>query len=856
MNAPAPQFSTASKLPPSQPSPLSHLRYRNSAKRKFESLLHEKRPLFPAPDVRIDRHSKGSGSAFSEQVDLSDDNANFEEFHLPQRSPSGDVPVSGTRIEHFDRLEDVEFNVWLQKFHLQSRNPFVGIANFPGSDADPKHGLRTEWQGLHEHESSYCIESGRALRVKKAGSKQNLDHSTKRPSVSQESSSSGDHEIAALREALRDEKEALRCLQVELEEERNASTTAANEAMAMIARLQEEKAAVLMEARQFKRMAEERETHNQEAIALLKEMLLEREEETAFLENELAACRQMFLNIEAEQSGKGFNHVRFLEEGDVLPEKEAESSSFLESLKSWTSSHCESRQFAANSFARDNSKEEVMKAEFAMKRKTFNDLHADSVRNNLVRIFDQVGGAQEASHAWDTIRERLKCRNASEGTLDESEAGIYSIRERTGCKEAYLTEEICDDLLLKQSLESSSGPENEAKTPHFFGKHIPSDKVEAAGCVREESTLSLWERIMKLEQRLDTFGMKEPCQDNGVDSDAIISTDVASYESKACFASSKQETRPSRRVPIPEEAHFSLEKVIGVTDCSDKPLKKHCKVKTTCLISSPESQERKCYYNFGGDSVRHCSTTLEQPCHQNVSDMGEGVHDIYEVQLNHISQVACLKPLVNTSNSNMEDQNGKEPGKPDSHDPNSEISDLKECQAVITEAGGNQGALVTGGTKIQARTPQGTSDGVHSLSVEDAQQLNFRLQALEAERIFMTEAIDSLKKENRELKLLQDIAQQLCDLKRTVHTSEQSKEQPSFISFLKGLLSFVPCGVHSQGSSLALPFQESVHFSALQRDHVGLCHLLEKSAHTRKFALVRRVLKVRIPIAGQEADCI
>ncbi len=45
------------------------------------------------------------------------------------------------------------------------------------------------------------------------------------------------------------EREALAAMYLELEKERNASATAANEAMGMIARLQEEKAVVLMEAR-------------------------------------------------------------------------------------------------------------------------------------------------------------------------------------------------------------------------------------------------------------------------------------------------------------------------------------------------------------------------------------------------------------------------------------------------------------------------------------------------------------------------------------------------------------------------------------------------------------------------------
>ena len=94
------------------------------------------------------------------------------------------------------------------------------------------------------------------------------------------------NEVLALKEAIHAEKKNLQNLQRDLEEERNASSSAAKEAMAMIARLQEEKAAILMEARQFKRMAEERDLHNHEALSVLKEMLRKKEEEALILENE------------------------------------------------------------------------------------------------------------------------------------------------------------------------------------------------------------------------------------------------------------------------------------------------------------------------------------------------------------------------------------------------------------------------------------------------------------------------------------------------------------------------------------------------------------------------------------------
>lgn len=96
-----------------------------------------------------------------------------------------------------------------------------------------------------------------------------------------------------LEEALREEKAACSALQLELEKERAASATAADEAMAMILRLQAEKAAVEMEARQYQRMIEEQFAYEEEEMDILKEILVRRERENHFLEKEVEAYRQM-----------------------------------------------------------------------------------------------------------------------------------------------------------------------------------------------------------------------------------------------------------------------------------------------------------------------------------------------------------------------------------------------------------------------------------------------------------------------------------------------------------------------------------------------------------------------------------
>jgi len=78
--------------------------------------------------------------------------------------------------------------------------------------------------------------------------------------------------VDQLRSALQAERKALGALYAELEEERSAAAIAANQTMAMINRLQEEKAAMQMEALQYQRMMEEQSEYDQEALQLLNEL--------------------------------------------------------------------------------------------------------------------------------------------------------------------------------------------------------------------------------------------------------------------------------------------------------------------------------------------------------------------------------------------------------------------------------------------------------------------------------------------------------------------------------------------------------------------------------------------------------
>ena len=97
-----------------------------------------------------------------------------------------------------------------------------------------------------------------------------------------------------LKRQVRLDRKSLMALYMELDEERSASAVAANNAMAMITRLQAEKAAVQMEALQYQRMMEEQAEYDEEALQATHELLAKREEEIKVLEAEIEVYREKY----------------------------------------------------------------------------------------------------------------------------------------------------------------------------------------------------------------------------------------------------------------------------------------------------------------------------------------------------------------------------------------------------------------------------------------------------------------------------------------------------------------------------------------------------------------------------------
>ncbi|KAK8962691.1 hypothetical protein KSP40_PGU015266 [Platanthera guangdongensis] len=99
-------------------------------------------------------------------------------------------------------------------------------------------------------------------------------------------------EVITLKEALINQAQFIRELSDELDEERKAAASGADEALSMIFRLQEGRALQKMEAVQFKRIAEAKMLHTEELLAFLKESILEKDGEISTLKLQLQSYRQ------------------------------------------------------------------------------------------------------------------------------------------------------------------------------------------------------------------------------------------------------------------------------------------------------------------------------------------------------------------------------------------------------------------------------------------------------------------------------------------------------------------------------------------------------------------------------------
>lgn len=638
------------------------------------------------------------------------------------------------------------------------------------------------------------------------------------------------NEVFLLREALKSERKSLCSLYIELEKERSASATAANEAMAMIARLQEEKAAVLMEACQYRRVYEEREAHNQDAIALLKDILLNKEDILLAFQDQMDAYRKMFLRMESEGLGEGRGQGNLLEDG-----MEKEGLLFLEGQGTISSPALEptcGRGRGQNQIDKslDSASEQIEgRRQFQLKNQDVSGdwskhLVTDGVRMNISSYHDEITNGYDEKHVGDVaIQEWAMEEGIPNECMGRNHPLVESICwERQRFKEE---ESVC---LASTNMQEQS---------------------------LEEASVSILARVKRLEKQFEDLGKTQEDERLTLDAKAVRTEATGDFCQEKGASSSCNSDREAlynkRQWYLDQRNSSNLSSERLVKDWEKGNQREYSSLPKT-VTETQVSETRK----YGMNVYKTCSIP-EKICLESGGDSGEGIHDVYEVHAEtkdsfvHYSECAvkdygeCRNPVESLVPCTL-------------HEPEKEL--CEGMAAMMNKLTALSGELEGCGTERDDELVKMNSlevKDIHKSTAEkEVQQLKLRLQALEGERGFMKQAIESLRKENTDLKLLQDIAQQIRELKGDVKKTNQPKQalqqdQLSFLSFLKGIFPFtgVQGTINNEWSRFVCPFSKNSEISFSKQNLGGLFHLLEKPQSWRS-SCVTRGLKVRLP-AGE-----
>uniref|UniRef100_A0A2P2K4C2 Uncharacterized protein MANES_13G047500 n=2 Tax=Rhizophora mucronata TaxID=61149 RepID=A0A2P2K4C2_RHIMU len=297
--------------------------------------------------------------------------------------------------------------------------------------------------------------------------------------------------IRMLEKELEKEKATHIALYQELEKERAAAATAADEAMAMIFRLQEDKASLEMEVRQYQRMTEEKFAYDEEEINILKEILVTREKENHSLEKEVEGYRQMILlgnkHLEGELSyrittdGRRLSHSNALNENPLLLSTGVEKSKFVShkdvaTNASWSSNYEPSSN--TPDFGRDMTSEQLAsslstserlveeKAELARGEKEQGNNCIMSQEMKISQTFDGIKEEpQRDGEHWNQVSRDMQ------GSMFDTESTVYDIHVVDDKTTAWNLDGI------KQSIPSDGSASDSSVWSHKVLNDCPSTSI-------------------------------------------------------------------------------------------------------------------------------------------------------------------------------------------------------------------------------------------------------------------------------------------------------------------------------------------------------------------------------------------
>lgn len=290
----------------------------------------------------------------------------------------------------------------------------------------------------------------------------------------------GESEVDRLKRQVEHDKKILITLYKELEEERNASAIAANQAMAMITRLQEEKAAFHMEALQCVRMMEEQAEYDGEALQNANVLLAEKEKLIQHFQFELDIYKNGFGDV---PSSNNF----------VKPGPESETDELKEQI---LEANCGYNYTAAFSDS-DINKDDIVKRIDGATKMLDGDIN--TLQISLRQFEDEK---QYISECLKILEEKLFIFNKSEVYSDmmSTEASTRGISQENGGTEMNHLKRY--ELMSKDiSGYESSQHEKEESGKLRSGQYVSKD-VELAALRHELSVINNRLEALEVEQNV------------------------------------------------------------------------------------------------------------------------------------------------------------------------------------------------------------------------------------------------------------------------------------------------------------------------------------------------------------------
>ncbi|XP_015165366.1 uncharacterized protein [Solanum tuberosum] len=188
----------------------------------------------------------------------------------------------------------------------------------------------------------------------------------------------------------------------ELDEESEASSSAATEALSMILRLQGEKAAEEMEAEQYKRFVEEKMSHAEESLCVLQELIDQKQMEIDELDHHAQVYRNKLVSMGYDDD---------IDDSDLEYLEDLEGKMIVQSI-----GRCKSTPNIPLKYA--NMKKDVLKDEKISPKRDLNDvptagsisLYCEQIEKLEERV-KQIAGANYAKLSSLPVSKRSSCNN-------------------------------------------------------------------------------------------------------------------------------------------------------------------------------------------------------------------------------------------------------------------------------------------------------------------------------------------------------------------------------------------------------------------------------------------------------------